>query len=145
MARIRVRTVIHARPERVWSDVQDLSSHVEWMQDAERIDFLTSTRSGVGTKFACRTRMGPLRLVDLMTVTDWAPGRSIGIHHSGAVTGEGRFVMRRRLRGGTLFSWEERLHFPWWLGGPLGALVGRPVLRRVWRRNLANLARRFSP
>jgi hypothetical protein len=144
MTRIRVRTVIPAPRRQVWSDVENLASHVEWMDDAERIDFITPTRSGVGTQFDCRTRVGPFRLVDRMTVTDWTPGHRIGIRHQGTVGGQGRFVLRRRLRGGTVFTWEERLHFPWWLGGPLGATIGRPVLRRIWRRNLANFARRFS-
>ena len=35
--------------ERVWAAVSDLSSHVEWMADAESIAFRTDQRSGVGT------------------------------------------------------------------------------------------------
>ena len=50
MTRIRVRTVIPAPRRHVWSDVENLSSHVEWMSDAERIDFITPTHSGVGTR-----------------------------------------------------------------------------------------------
>ncbi|HEY0518810.1 MAG TPA: hypothetical protein VGC84_04890, partial [Ilumatobacteraceae bacterium] len=40
----------------------------------------------------------------------------------------------------TRFAWDETLVFPWWLGGPLGALVaGRVVLRAIWKRNLRTL------
>ena len=56
----------------------------------------------------------------------------------------GKRSLRRRRTVGTRFVWRERLRFPWWLGGPLGAFVARPVLRRVWRRNLRNLAARFA-
>ena len=127
----------------MWADVRDIASHVQWMEDAVEIRFLGRLRSGVGTSFDCVTRVGPVTLVDRMEVTSWEPGRSIGVRHVGVVSGEGRFTLRRAWGGRTRFTWEERLRFPWWLGGPVGAVVGAPVLRRVWRRNLRNLAARF--
>ena len=33
----------------------------------------------------------------------------------------------------------EDLVFPAWMGGELGGRAAAPMLRRVWRRNLANL------
>ena len=42
MVAISVETELDAPPEVVWSDVRNLSSHVEWMHDAESIWF-TST------------------------------------------------------------------------------------------------------
>ena len=107
------------------------------MEDAVAIRFLTTKRDGVGTRFECDTKVGPLRMVDRMEVTEWSPRRAMGIRHHGIVTGSGRFTLQRRRRG-TVFTWDERLRFPVWAGGPLGALLARPVLRRVWRRNLAN-------
>jgi Polyketide cyclase / dehydrase and lipid transport len=143
LPRIRLRTVINASPRRVWADISDLTSHVEWMADAESIRFVSAITSGIGTEFVCDTKIGPLRLRDRMTVTEWVPGHSLGIRHRGVVAGEGRFMLKRRTRGGTKFVWEERLDFPWWLGGPLGVVMARPILKRVWRRNLATLATRF--
>lgn len=143
MARIRVSTLIDAPPRRVWTDIRDISSHVQWMEDAVAIRFTGRSRQGVGTTFDCDTRVGPLRLTDRMVVTEWRTGRVMGIRHVGIVTGTGRFTLRRATRGRTKFTWEERLVFPWWLGGPAGALAGSVVLRRVWRGNLRNLAARF--
>jgi hypothetical protein len=129
----------------VWASIEDIASHVEWMEDAVAIRFTSGRRrSGVGTTFDCNTRVGPLRLTDRMEVTEWKRGRVMGIRHVGVVTGEGRFVLRRGWRGGTRFTWEERLVFPWWMGGPLGAVAGGQVLRLVWRRNLRNLKRRVE-
>ncbi len=146
MSRIRVSTVIDASPGQIWDDVKDIASHVAWMEDAIAIRFTSPRTSGVGTTFDCDTKVGPLRLRDRMEVTEWRPRRVMGIRHVGAVTGTGRFTLRRRRRpgGGTRFSWEERLEFPWWMGGPVGAEVGATVLKLIWRRNLANLKRRIE-
>lgn len=145
MTRIRVAVNIDAPPRRVWQEVKDIASHVEWMHDAAAIRFTSSRHSGVGTAFDCDTRVGPLRLIDRMEITEWKPGRAMGIRHVGLVTGTGRFTLRRRLRGGgTKLVWEERLVFPWWLGGPVAAAVGAQVLRLIWRRNLGNLKRRVE-
>ena len=144
MARIRVRTRIDASPRRVWRAIEDVRTHVQWMEDAVAIRVTDGPvgrggrRGGVGTTFECDTAVGPFRLLDRMEITEWKAGRSMGIRHAGLVTGSGRFTLRRR-NGGTQFTWEERLRFPLWAGGPVGGLLAKPVLRRVWRRNLANL------
>jgi hypothetical protein len=109
------------------------------MHDAVAIRFVSQRREGVGTTFDCDTRVGPLRVTDRMQVTEWRPGRVLGIAHEGVVTGRGRFTVRRARRGRTRFTWEERLQFPWWVGGPLAGALARPVLRRVWRANLRRL------
>lgn len=131
---------IDASPEAVWRAIEDVEGHVDWMADAVAIRFVSTERSGVGTLFDCDTKVGPFRLLDRMEITEWRPRKAMGVRHVGLVAGEGRFtIRRRRWRRGTTFAWEERLRFPWWLGGPVGALAATPVLRRIWRRNLRTL------
>lgn len=142
--RIRVGTTIDAPPDAVWADVRHIPSHVEWMADAVAIRITSPATSGVGTTFECETKLGPIRLTDVMEVTEWREGASIGIRHAGAVAGTGRFTLASRPGGRTRFTWDERLRFPWWLGGPVGAVVGGQVLRLVWRRNLRALKRRIE-
>ena len=49
----------------------------------------------------------------------------MGIEHRGAVTGDGEFRLRPVAGGdATEFCWEERLRFPWWLGGAAGERSG---------------------
>lgn len=143
MARIRVATVLDAPPDQVWADVQDISSHVEWMADAVAIRFLTAERSGTGTRFECDTKIGPFTLTDVMEITRWVPGKTMGVRHSGVVTGTGEFTLKKLRGGRTRFQWREKLVYPIWMGGPVGAFLSKPVLRWVWRRNLARLAARF--
>ena len=122
----------------MWRAVRDIASHVRWMHDAETIRITSPRSTGVGTTFECATRVGPLRLADTMEVTEWRPRRAMAIRHTGVVRGVGRFTLKLR-PGGTLFTWEERLRFPWWVGGRLTGLLARPVLRSTWKRNLATL------
>lgn len=141
MSRIRVSIDISAPIERVWQIVEPVERHVDWMADAESIDFVTDQRRGVGTSFLCRTKVGPIRLTDKMRITHWEPNRAMGVEHVGLVTGSGEFTLSALDNTRTQFVWEEKLTFPWWLGGPLGAFVGgKIVLRGIWRANLRRLA-----
>jgi hypothetical protein len=139
MSRIKVGITIDATPAEVWQVVEDIPSHVRWMEDAVAIHMVGRKRSGKGTRFDCETKIGPIRLVDEMEITQWRPRRAMGVRHQGIVTGEGRFTLRRRRGGRTRFTWSEQLTFPMRLGGPAGGLVGGPIMRRVWKRNLRNL------
>jgi hypothetical protein len=140
MPRIRVQATIDAPRRAVWVRLADIADHIDWMADARAIRFTSERHSGVGTVFECETRIGPLRTTDIMEVTEWRQGRSLGVRHTGMVSGAGRFVLRRGRRGRTRITWDERLRFPWWLGGPVAGLLAAPVLRRVWRGNLRRLA-----
>jgi uncharacterized protein YndB with AHSA1/START domain len=139
MARIRVQTTISAPPKAVWAAIADISTHVQWMDDAVAIRFTSKRRQGVGTTFDCDTKVGPFGLTDRMAITEWKPNKVMGVRHEGLVKGRGRFTLRRVRGGRTRFTWEERLVVPWRLGGPLAALPVAFALRRVWRENLAHL------
>jgi len=137
MPGIRVSVEIDAPVQTVWDVVEPVERHVDWMADAVAIRFISSQTRGVGTEFFCDTKVGPIKLVDKMTITAWEPGRVMGVRHTGVVTGTGEFTLEPTQSGGTLFTWTEKLVFPWWLGGPLGALVGgQVVMKAIWRRNL---------
>jgi len=136
--RIRVGITIAAAPVDVWRVIEPVERHVDWMADAESIRFTTTQTRGVGTAFDCVTRIGPFRTTDRMAIVEWNPTVAMGIEHRGVVTGRGRFTLYPA-REGTRFTWEEQLTFPWWMGGPAGAFLARPVLRAIWRRNLRRL------
>jgi hypothetical protein len=144
MVDIRVETEIAAPPTTVWADVRHIGSHVEWMHDAETITFTSATDEGVGTTFDCATKVGPVRLVDRMEITEWVPETRMGVRHVGLVTGSGHFTLAPIGDDRTRFSWEETLTFPWWMGGPIGGFLGAPILKAIWRRNLKNLVARFG-
>jgi uncharacterized protein YndB with AHSA1/START domain len=139
---IYVSIVIGAPPPLVWSVVEPVERHVDWMADATAVRFEGDQTRGVGTRFVCDTKVGPLKLADHMEITSWVPEREMGVRHRGLVTGTGRFTLTPSADGGTLFAWEEALRFPWFLGARLGEVVGgQLVLKAIWRRNLRSLKR----
>ncbi|MGH8915989.1 MAG: SRPBCC family protein [Acidimicrobiia bacterium] len=142
-APLRLVVVLDASPARVWAELADLRSHAEWMGDAGTVELVTDRTQGVGTQMRVPTRVGPLRVTDLMTVVEWDEGRVIGVEHMGAVSGVGRFEIRPS-GSGTELTWTETLTFPWWLGARLGARVARPLLRRIWGKNLERLRHRVE-
>ena len=139
MGRIRVSTVIDAPPDRVWDEVRHIERHVDWMADAVEIRFTSDRRSGVCTEFDCKTKVGPIRLTDRMEITEWLDAKVMGVRHVGLVTGTGRFTLTKAKGGRTRFTWQEKLRFPWWMGGPVGGVAGGRVMKRIWRKNLAVL------
>lgn len=137
---IRGEVDVAAPLDVTWAALADVASHVDWMADAESITFTTPQRTGVGTAFVCRTRVGPLHTEDKMTVTEWVDGARMGVAHTGIVTGTGVFELHAKARELTQLAWTEALNFPWFLGGAAGAFVAKPVLRRIWRGNLRRFA-----
>ncbi len=134
---------IDAAPETLWGHLVDFESHSEWMSDAVSVEYVDEQRSGPGTRLRVPTRIGPFLTTDLMTVTRWEENRVLEAHHEGAVTGIGRFEIIPSGEGSTLI-WGEELNFPWWLGGPIGHAVAKPIFRRVWRKNLQRLKERVE-
>jgi hypothetical protein len=144
MVKVRVSDVIPSERHRVWAELARIEDHVTWMMDATSIRFLTASRSGVGTRFECDTRIGPLRLTDVMEITEWVDARAIGVRHTGAVSGSGRFALTDVPDRATRIEWEEQLRFPWWLGATTGAWLARPVFTALWRGNLRRLRHRIA-
>lgn len=141
MGRIRVAVEIDASPADVWTVVEPIERHVDWMADAVAIRFVSESTRGVGTEFECDTKVGPITLTDEMTVTEWEAERSMGVRHTGVVTGTGVFELESiDLGRRTRFTWTEDLTFPWYLGGRLGEIIGgRAVMKQIWKRNLRRL------
>ena len=91
--RIEVSTIIYKPIEVVWDEVKIMKNHVNWMQDAAKIDFISENEAGIDTKMNVLTKVGPIKLTDIITVTEWKEKESIGVIHEGIVTGEGIFYL----------------------------------------------------
>ena len=130
-------------PDRVWEELRHIERHVDWMANAETDPVHSKHREGAGHDLRLRDPDRPVpprgphgghrvedRAVDggalLGLVTPATPVHAPpGRQHVPA----------------TRLTWSERLRFPWWLGGPVGGVVGGRVMKVVWRRNLRRLGR----
>jgi len=139
---ITISTSIPLPVAAVWDELRHIDRHVEWMNDAVALTFITDQREGVGTSFHCKTRIGPFVTNDVMTITRWESETVMGVEHKGLIKGEGLFFLHGTDHDTTLV-WQEELRFPWYMGGPLTAYFAAPVLKFIWRRNLANFHDRF--
>jgi len=128
----------------VWDELARIEDHVAWMLDATAIRFTSADHQGIGTRFECDTKIGPIRLTDVMEITEWVPQEVIGVRHVGPVSGTGRFALTDAPGSSTVIAWDEELVFPWWLGGAMGAHVARPLFSAVWRGNLRRLVHRIG-
>jgi hypothetical protein len=137
--RVRIAHTIHAPRSAVWAELRQLDRHVLWMKDAVSITFHGDQREGVGTSFTCKTKIGPFRTNDEMTITSWIEEREMTVHHQGLITGAGRFVVRGDHGRHCVIRWEERLSFPWYFGGNLTGTFAKPIFKAIWRRNLDRL------
>jgi carbon monoxide dehydrogenase subunit G len=144
MPAVTVSIDIDAPPDRVWAELEDLPSHVEWMADAESMTITSEQTSGVGTVAEVATTIGPLRTTDVMRFTEWDEGRAMAVRHEGLVSGSGRFTLDDIGGGRTRMTWSEELDFPIHFGGPIGAAVARPIFRRIWSANLGRLKARVE-
>ena len=101
-------------------------------------------RNTVGTKIKVLTKIGPIKLNDFMTFTKWEEKKSIGVDHIGIVTGKGEMQFEKVDENITKFKWIETLTFPLYFGGPIGEIIGKPIMKLIWKENLKNLKKEIE-
>jgi hypothetical protein len=138
MATIQISKEINVSPQVLWEELRHINRHVNWMNDAVSITFISPATEGVGTKFSCLTKVGPLKTTDIMSITQWEEERTMGVAHVGLVKGTGTFHIEPHMEG-SIITWKETLSFPLFFLGALGALAATPLLTYIWKQNLTNL------
>jgi hypothetical protein len=128
----------------VWDVLTRWEEQPRWMLDAKEVHVTSPHREGVGVELRCPTNLLGVTVQDLMRVTRWEEGRVLEVTHLGRIiTGTGAFELSDLPDGGTRIGWWEEVDPPLGALGEWGArLVALPIIRRIFRRSLANLAAR---
>jgi carbon monoxide dehydrogenase subunit G len=113
MTRIDIRLELPHSIGHVWDRLTDWPSHSAWIPNT--VVTVTRQATGVGTEFVGLTHLGPLRLDDPMTITEFqAPsaGRaSCTINKTGSVLGgTAGFTLSAVDASTTRLDWFEDIH-----------------------------------
>ena len=140
--RIELDVPTAAPREAVWDVLVDWERQPEWMVDAHAVHVLTPQREGVGVTVRCPTGLLGLTVQDVMRVTRWEEHEAMEvIHLGGVITGTGAFELRDGPGDGSTIHWWEEVDPPLGAVGAWGAATFvAPVVRRLFRRSLTNLA-----
>jgi uncharacterized protein YndB with AHSA1/START domain len=123
-------------PDVVWELITDWEHQDDWMLEASDFVVTTPFREGVGVEAEATIRIGGIKTRDRVRVLVWDPPRRLTIEHLGWVSGSGDIALTPITDGRTLLVWKEQLLPPL---GPLGAFGMRslrPVMSRVFLRDL---------
>jgi len=126
----------------VWDVLTRWEEQPRWMLDAKEVHVTSPQREGVGVELRCPTNLLGFTVQDTMRVTRWEPPHVLEVVHTGRIiTGIGAFELSAR-DGGTRIGWWEEVDPPLGAFGEFGAnLLVAPIVRRIFRRSLRNLAR----
>ena len=127
-------------PEVVWELITDWEHQDDWMLEATEFRVIGDQREGVGVEAEATIRIGGIRTRDRVRVVGWEPNHRLAIRHLGWVSGVGEIFLTPIDHDRTYVFWREDLEPPL---GPLGALglTGfKPLMKRIFARDLRILA-----
>jgi len=137
---IRSLVVVDAPLETVWRAVSDIPSQPLWMREMKSVRLTTPGPVGVGTRGEAHVRILGVGVRDPVEVAAWRPPTLFAIRHLGSFRGGGEIQLAPGADGTTtIVIWDERLVPPFL--PELGAVLGRPVLRRIFQDDLLRFGR----
>jgi hypothetical protein len=150
---IVVAATMPGPPDLVWELITDWERQGDWMLEARDFVVTSAHRVGVGVEAEATVRIARITTRDRVRITGWDPPRRLSLEHVGWVSGTGDLILIPVGASETTVVWREAFCAPR-LGPPegavarlgpvglgrLGLLAFRPLLRRIFRRDLRMLA-----
>jgi hypothetical protein len=131
-------TEIRRPAETVWPYLVDWEGLDRWMKEARGFRVTSEIRKGVGVEAEATVGIAGITTHDRIRVTRWQPPWILEIAHLGWVKGTG-YMELSPVEAGCAVFWREQLVPPWGPVGRLGMRVLRPLMRRIFQRDLEEL------
>jgi Polyketide cyclase / dehydrase and lipid transport len=128
--------VLPATSEAVWALITDWEHLDEWMLEASDFVITSSQKEGVGVEGEATITMAGFRTRDRIRVSGWEEGRCLAIEHLGWVRGLGEMYLTPQGASETLLLWRETLWPPLGGVGALGLVLMKPVMHRIFQRDV---------
>lgn len=127
-------------PEVVWELITDWEHQDDWMLEARDFTVTSEKDKGVGVEAEATIRVAGITTRDKVRVTGWDPPRKLVIEHGGWVSGRGMMSLTPLKGSRTHLFWREELYPPAGILGSIGMTALKPVMGRVFGRDLKVLA-----
>ncbi len=137
---IEVAESLPGPPEVVWQLITDWEHQDDWMLEASDFVVVSEERAGVGVEAEATIRIGGITTRDKVRVVGWEPPRRLVIDHRGWVSGRGELHLTPLGNDRTHMFWREELYPPMGLLGALGLTGIKPIMRRIFARDLRVLS-----
>jgi uncharacterized protein YndB with AHSA1/START domain len=123
-------------PETLWDLITDWEHQDDWMLEASDFVVVSEHREGVGVTAEATIRIGGIKTRDKVRVAEWEPPRRLVIEHLGWVEGRGEIELTPLPGDRTHISWREELTPPMGVLGAVGMTAFKPLMGRIFRRDL---------
>jgi hypothetical protein len=140
MVVIEMSEMLPGPPEVVWELLTDWERQGEWMLEASDFVVTSPQRQGIGVEAEATIKIGGIKARDKVKVVGWEPGHRLAIRHLGWVGGMGELFLTPYGDDETFLFWREELEPPLGLLGAVGLFAFKPLMRRVFQRDLRALA-----
>lgn len=137
---LEMTATLPAPPEDVWKLVTDWERQGDWMLEASDFVVTSGHREGIGVEAEATISIGGIKTRDRIRVSAWEPPSRLGIDHLGWVSGRGEIYIAPSGPGRSRVFWREELHPPLGLLGALGMTLFKPLMRRIFERDVEVLA-----
>ncbi len=133
---IELASTMPGPPATVWRLITDWEHQDDWMLEAGDFVVTSSHREGTGVTAEATITIGGISTRDAIEVVAWEPNRHLAIEHQGWVSGRGELHLTPLGADRTHLYWIEHLYPPLGLLGAVGLHGFKPLMERVFRRDL---------